>query len=105
MSSNVQKFDSNGITAKRNELVAYNNSIKDSFQKVKNKMNELSNSWSGKAADEVIKNFDKLKKAESTRYKKQEQVIKLLDTINQGYTGTENTNKKMGKDNLSNRFI
>lgn len=100
MGSNSQAIDLDKLADKKVSLKNCNDDINASFTKLEKKVDLLSQSWKCRGANEVIKNFNEhLKQKAKSRYKKQKEVIKLLNIVEQGYENTENTNK-----DLSSRF-
>ena len=96
----MQAFDSNIIKEQIGQIVDYNESINYDFQKVKTSVNRMLEYWDCNAISSVVSQFDILNKKAQNRYKKQNEIIKLLKNITGGYEETEIANES----SLSSQF-
>ena len=79
------------------QLKTINNQINNNMRGMRNKMQQLNNSWDGSASEKAISRFNEIiNKSSENRYKVMDNYVNYLyQQIGAGYVQTEEANKKL----------
>ncbi len=99
------KMKTQVVSNTANDIRNINIKIRDDFDNLCKKVNNLNNSWDGSASDAALKKFTELKNDYSKpRYTVIDNYVAFLcQQIGEGYTQTEDANEKIA-DQLAAQF-